>query len=65
MLQATNLGYPPLSWQRGLKKTREQFWSARICEQDLLTRAVTLCKQHWLVQQQPGLQQIPSNDFSL
>lgn len=65
MVQATNLGYPRIGRQRELKKALEQFWSGRISEQELLTRAAALRKQHWLLQQQLGLHHIPSNDFSL
>lgn len=60
-----NLGYPRIGTKRELKHACEQYWSGRITAEDLLERAKELRKQHWLLQQQRGIQLIPTNDFSL
>lgn len=60
-----NLGYPRIGTKRELKHACEQYWSGRITADDLLERAKELRKQHWLLQQQRGIQLIPTNDFSL
>ncbi len=65
MVQATNLGYPRIGKSRELKKALEQYWSGNLSETMLLEQAASLRKQHWLLQQDLGLQHIPSNDFSL
>src|SRR5690606_25201824 len=41
------------------------YWSGKISAEDLLQKAKELRKEHWLVQQQNGIQLIPTNDFSL
>src|SRR5258708_5112412 len=65
MVLATNLGYPRIGKHRELKQALEGFWSGKLDEATLLAQAAELRKQHWLFQQQSGIQHIPSNDFSL
>jgi len=65
MVQATNLGYPRIGPKRELKKALEQFWAGKLSEDALLAQAAALRKQSWQLQQQLGIQHIPSNDFSL
>src|SRR5690606_26977191 len=60
-----NLGYPRIGTKRALKFALEAYWSGKISAQDLLQKAKELRKEHWLVQQQNGIQLIPTNDFSL
>lgn len=65
MAQATNLGYPRIGTERELKKALEHFWLGQLSETALLEQAAALRRNHWFVQQQFGLNHIPSNDFSL
>jgi 5-methyltetrahydropteroyltriglutamate--homocysteine methyltransferase len=65
MIQATNLGYPRMGKQRELKKALESFWAGTLSEAALQEQARNLRRTHWLLQQRLGIQQIPSNDFSL
>lgn len=65
MVYATNLGYPRIGRKRELKKSLEQYWAGELSEAALLEQATALRKQTWELQQQLGLQHIPSNDFSL
>lgn len=65
MAQATNLGYPRIGTKRELKKALEHFWLGQLSETALLEQAAALRRHHWFVQQQFGLNHIPSNDFSL
>lgn len=60
-----NLGYPRIGTKRALKFALEAYWSGKISAEDLLQKAKELRKEHWLVQQQNGIQLIPTNDFSL
>ncbi|WP_417362035.1 5-methyltetrahydropteroyltriglutamate--homocysteine S-methyltransferase [Galbibacter sp.] len=60
-----NLGYPRIGTKRALKFALEDYWSGKISADNLLQQAKELRKEHWLVQQQNGIQLIPTNDFSL
>ncbi len=65
MVQATNLGFPRIGLARELKWAVEGYWAGRISEADLMATARQLRARHWQWQQKAGLDQIPSNDFSL
>lgn len=60
-----NLGYPRIGTKRALKYALEEYWSGKNTKDDLLQQAKELREQHWLLQQQNGIQLIPTNDFSL
>lgn len=60
-----NLGYPRIGTKRALKYALEDYWSGKISADNLLQQAKQLRELHWLVQQQNGIQLIPTNDFSL
>ncbi|KAL1924790.1 uncharacterized protein VTP21DRAFT_4444 [Calcarisporiella thermophila] len=64
MVVATNLGFPRVGANRELKKLVESFWSSKITETDLLAGAKKLREAHWRLQQDNGIEHIPSNDFS-
>jgi 5-methyltetrahydropteroyltriglutamate--homocysteine methyltransferase len=64
MVQATNLGFPRIGAHRELKRTTEGYWSGDLTKGELLEAARALRKTHWSTQQDLGLDQIPSNDFS-
>lgn len=64
MAIASNLGFPRIGAHRELKKALEDYWSGKLKEEDLLETGRGLRREHWLLQQNLGLQHIPSNDFS-
>jgi 5-methyltetrahydropteroyltriglutamate--homocysteine methyltransferase len=59
-----NLGYPRVGANRELKKACEQYWTGKITRQQLFLVAKNLREQHWLLQQETGIDLIPCNDFS-
>lgn len=65
MIQATNLGFPRIGLARELKWAVEGYWTGRVSEDELLATARQLRARHWQWQLEAGIDQIPSNDFSL
>lgn len=65
MVQAVNLGFPRIGLGRELKWAVEGYWAGRHTAAQLYETARQLRMQHWQWQQQAGIDQIPSNDFSL
>lgn len=59
-----NLGYPRIGSHRELKKACESYWSGKISQFQLLEVGGQIRRQNWLLQQQSGIDLIPSNDFS-
>lgn len=64
MVLATNLGFPRVGSDRELKKALESYWKGKSAQKDLLATAKELRQRHWKLQQDAGLDHIPSNDFS-
>lgn len=64
-LITANLGFPRIGRNRELKFGLERFWSGEWDEGKLQTVARNLRQAHWKIQADAGIQQIPSNDFSL
>ncbi|MGI4826804.1 MAG: 5-methyltetrahydropteroyltriglutamate--homocysteine S-methyltransferase [Janthinobacterium lividum] len=64
-LRSANLGFPRMGRQRELKFALEAYWSGKGSEAQLLEVAQNLRAEHWKLQQNAGLDFIPSNDFSL
>lgn len=64
MVQAANLGYPRFGAKRELKRALEGYWSGKTAEADLLETGKHLRMMHWKLQQEAGINIIPSNDFS-
>ena len=60
-----NLGFPRIGVHRELKFALERYWSNRSSAQQLQTVAQQLRETHWRLQAAAGIDQIPSNDFSL
>ncbi|HVW21891.1 MAG TPA: 5-methyltetrahydropteroyltriglutamate--homocysteine S-methyltransferase [Opitutaceae bacterium] len=58
------LGYPRIGERRELKKATEAYWQGKITRAELEETGRALRRQHWLAQQQAGIDLIPSNDFS-
>jgi 5-methyltetrahydropteroyltriglutamate--homocysteine methyltransferase len=64
MVLATNLGFPRIGAKRELKKSVESYWKGKVSENELQETAKELRQRHWKLQQDSGLDHIPSNDFS-
>jgi 5-methyltetrahydropteroyltriglutamate--homocysteine methyltransferase len=63
-MQTHNLGYPRIGSNRELKKACEQYWSGNISLAELLSKGKNSYEQNWKLQQEAGIDLIPSNDFS-
>lgn len=63
-MQTNNLGYPRIGSNRELKKACEQFWSGNLSAEELLHAGRQIRLHNWKLQQQAGINLIPSNDFS-
>ena len=63
-MQTHNLGYPRIGSNRELKKACEQYWSGNISLAELLSKGKSIYEQNWKLQQEAGIDLIPSNDFS-
>jgi 5-methyltetrahydropteroyltriglutamate--homocysteine methyltransferase len=59
------LGYPRIGAKRELKISSEAYWKNAITKDQYLKSASLIKKENWLLQQQLGIDLIPSNDFSL
>jgi 5-methyltetrahydropteroyltriglutamate--homocysteine methyltransferase len=64
MAVTANLGYPRLGAKRELKWALEGYWSGKLGAVDLLKTGKELRLAHWRIQQEAGIDIIPSNDFS-
>ena len=58
-------GYPRVGRLRELKFWTEDYFKGALTEEQLLQNASRLQKEQWLLQEQSGIDFIPSNDFSL
>ena len=65
MVIASNLGYPRIGPGRELKRALESFWGGRSDAAALDVASAALRRAGWELQQAAGIDQIPSNDFSL
>ncbi|AMP98797.1 5-methyltetrahydropteroyltriglutamate--homocysteine methyltransferase [Pedobacter cryoconitis] len=63
-MQTHNLGYPRIGSNRELKKACEQYWSGKISLTELLSKGKNISEHNWKLQQEAGIDLIPSNDFS-
>lgn len=63
-MQTNILGYPRIGNNRELKKANEQYWAGKISHSELLETAGKIRKDNWKLQQEAGIDLIPSNDFS-
>ncbi len=59
-----NLGYPRIGSHRELKKASESYWSGKSTFKSVLQVGRTIREDNWRIQQQAGINLIPSNDFS-
>lgn len=60
-----NLGYPRIGQNRELKKAIEGYWAGEITYDQLKRISTALKRENWLLQEDSGIDLIPSNDFSL
>lgn len=65
MAIVASLGYPRFGAQRELKQALESYWSGKSDQSALLEATHQLRLKHWRLQQEAGVDVIPSNDFSL
>ncbi|KAJ2844677.1 methionine-synthesizing 5- methyltetrahydropteroyltriglutamate--homocysteine methyltransferase, partial [Coemansia brasiliensis] len=63
-IKSTILGFPRMGSDRQLKKLVENFWASKITEQDLVEGSKKLRADHWALQKQYGLTEVPAGDFS-
>src|SRR5260370_13731447 len=59
-----NLGFPALGSGRELKRATEGYSSGKVTLANLLKTGAELRARHWRLQQDAGIDLIPSNDFS-
>ncbi len=64
-MKSNILGYPRIGEKRELKKANEAFWAGSITAEELLKVAANIRVHNWKLQQNAGVDLIPSNDFSL
>jgi 5-methyltetrahydropteroyltriglutamate--homocysteine methyltransferase len=64
-IEATCLGYPRMGVGRELKRALEAFWGGKIPADALEATAKELRRLNWSSMKAAGIDQIPSNDFSL
>ena len=63
MTKTASLGFPRFGAQRELKFALESYWKKESSEEDLLACAAQLKNRAWKIQQEAGIDFIPSNDF--
>lgn len=59
------LGYPRVGANRELKRAEEAYWAGKISAEELLAVSAQIRKENWQMQNEAGIDLIPSNDFSL
>lgn len=59
-----NLGYPRIGSHRELKKICENYWAGKTGYKNVLQVGKNIRHENWKLQQQAGVDLIPSNDFS-
>ncbi len=64
MTFTANLGTPRFGAKRELKSALESFWKGKLDEAGFLAVCAELRRQNWQLQQDAGIDFIPSNDFS-
>lgn len=65
MTRSANLGFPRIGARRQLKTATEAFWKGETDHSALAATSADLRAEHWRLQQEAGIDVIPSNDFSL
>jgi 5-methyltetrahydropteroyltriglutamate--homocysteine methyltransferase len=65
MAIACNLGFPRIGVHRELKRAIEGYWQGNVYLEELKAVCATLKRTHWRLQDNAGIEHVPSNDFSL
>jgi 5-methyltetrahydropteroyltriglutamate--homocysteine methyltransferase len=65
MITTTVLGYPRIGPRRELKKATEAYWAGRVDAAELERTSADLRRSVWTSLREAGLEDIPSNTFSL
>ncbi|MDP2966171.1 MAG: 5-methyltetrahydropteroyltriglutamate--homocysteine S-methyltransferase [Pelolinea sp.] len=65
MVLTSNLGYPQIGLKRELKFALEAYWNHKSDLESLLKTSQEIQISNWQLQQNLGIDLIPSNDFSL
>ena len=63
-IKSHNLGFPRIGAQRELKKATESYWSGKISYDELISEGKRIRLMNWRLQEEAGIDLIPSNDFS-
>jgi len=63
-MQTSIIGYPRIGTARELKFAAEQYFKGQIGSEALHRIAAELRLAHWTIQQERGVDYVPSNDFS-
>jgi 5-methyltetrahydropteroyltriglutamate--homocysteine methyltransferase len=63
-MKTNNLGYPRIGSNRELKKASELYWAGKISADELLKVGKNIRATNWQLQDNAGIDLIPSNDFS-
>ncbi|MBW8243998.1 5-methyltetrahydropteroyltriglutamate--homocysteine S-methyltransferase [Muricauda oceani] len=63
-MKTSNLGYPRIGAHRELKRACEKYWSNKISLEDLVETGKSIRAENWKLQQEKGIDLVPSNDFS-
>ncbi|KAJ2358406.1 methionine-synthesizing 5- methyltetrahydropteroyltriglutamate--homocysteine methyltransferase [Coemansia sp. RSA 2618] len=63
-IKSTVLGFPRMGSDRQLKKLVEKFWAGKATAQELAEGSKQLRADHWALQKQHGLSEVPTGDFS-
>jgi 5-methyltetrahydropteroyltriglutamate--homocysteine methyltransferase len=64
-VRASNLGFPRIGPRRELKRALEGYWQGTLSAAELQQVAARLRSANWQLQRRLGIDDIPSNDFSL
>ncbi len=65
MIHTSNLGFPRIGFNRELKKGLEKYWGDDLSQHELWEVAHTIRVKNWQLQNDLGIEVLPSNDFSL
>jgi 5-methyltetrahydropteroyltriglutamate--homocysteine methyltransferase len=63
-MRTHNLGYPRIGSRRELKKACENYWAGNITLEELLQTGKQIRQENWMLQQDAGIDLIPTHDFS-
>ncbi len=65
MVRTAVLGFPRIGFKRELKRATEAYWRGELSQAGLEDAARQIRMANWRLQREAGIDEIPSNDFSL